>query len=80
MPIHPLLKKGLYKLGFTKPTEIQRRAIPVAVNGSEPVSGEDGNETDEDMEDAQSENRLRDVVGVAETVSRPRAYLKSTRR
>lgn len=70
MPIHPLLKKGLYKLGFTKPTEIQKQAIPVAVNGS-PASEEEGHESDEDMEDAQGEKRLRDVVGVAETVSLP---------
>jgi superfamily II DNA/RNA helicase len=67
MPIHPLLKKGLHKLGFTKPTEIQKQAIPVAVNGS-PASEEEGDESDEDME-GQPEKRLRDVVGVAETVS-----------
>lgn len=69
MPIHPLLKKGLHKLGFTKPTEIQKQAIPMAVNGTSPTTDDQENESDQDVEMEQSEKRLRDVVGVAETVS-----------
>lgn len=68
MPIHPLLKKGLHKLGFTKPTEIQKQAIPIAVNGTAASSGDEDDGSDEDMENKETEHKLRDVVGVAETV------------
>jgi len=44
--LHPLLKKSLFALGFSRPSDIQARAVPV---GTQPG---------------------KDVVGVAETVSR----------
>ena len=70
MPLHPLLKKGLHKLGFTKPTEIQKQAIPMAVNGTTVSSEKHDATSDEDMETESAPKRSRDVVGVAETVSR----------
>lgn len=41
----------------------------MAVNGTAASSGDNVDETDEDMENEHTEKRLRDVVGVAETVS-----------
>lgn len=38
-PLHPLIKRGLHKLGFTDPTEIQKRAIPVALQSGKDVVG-----------------------------------------
>lgn len=69
MPLHPLLKKGLHKLGFSKPTDIQRQAIPLAVDGVMTLKKQEkeAGETDEETGDAERKNR--DIVGVAETVS-----------
>lgn len=67
LPLHPLLKKGLHKLGFTKPTEIQKQAIPMAINGTSTSSDDVDAGSDVEMESAPK--RSRDVVGVAETVS-----------
>lgn len=69
LPLHPLLKKGLYKLGFTMPTAIQRQAVPMAINGTVVASGEDDSASDEDAEIDSKPSGPRDVVGVAETVS-----------
>src|SRR3954469_18615718 len=33
----PALKRGLWGLGFTKPTEIQKRAVPFALGGRDVV-------------------------------------------
>lgn len=37
--LHPLIKRGLAKLGFTDPTEIQKQAIPVALQAGKDVVG-----------------------------------------
>ncbi|KAJ9109741.1 hypothetical protein QFC19_001971 [Naganishia cerealis] len=69
IPLHPLLKKGLHKLGFSKPTDIQRQTIPVAINGL-PVSTKEETEDDEtDAEEEKAQRKTRDIVGVAETGS-----------
>jgi superfamily II DNA/RNA helicase len=60
-----LLKKGLHKLGFTKPTEIQKQAIPMAINGTSAADVDAGSDVEMDS----APKRSRDVVGVAETVS-----------
>ncbi|EIW66497.1 hypothetical protein TREMEDRAFT_65359 [Tremella mesenterica DSM 1558] len=37
IPLHPILKRSLSKLGFTKPTDIQARALPVCLAGRDVV-------------------------------------------
>jgi ATP-dependent RNA helicase DDX24/MAK5 len=37
LALAPALKRGLWGLGFTKPTEIQKRAVPFAMDGRDVV-------------------------------------------
>lgn len=39
IPLHPLLKRGLHRLGYSTPTEIQKRAIPVGIQDERDVVG-----------------------------------------
>lgn len=67
LPLHPALKRALAHKGFTHPTEIQNRSLPLAL-GVQPAPS-----SDEDSEDnttsASSIPKKRDVVGISQTGS-----------
>ncbi|KAN0066208.1 ATP-dependent RNA helicase [Thecaphora frezii] len=74
VPLHSELKRGLYNMGFAKPTEIQARSLPPALGlgradtaPSSDAESDGGSESDGSQADAVGVKK--DVIGVSQTGS-----------